>query len=90
MYPCIRYKITYSSFHLSIVWTTLLYTGYFTNLLIRYPNTTWEQFRLKLINRFSGTKYRNAHEALGLLFQEGGVEDYIEDFEELSALILDQ
>ena len=63
---------------------------WFTNLLIRHPNTTWEQFRLKLINWFSGTKYRNAHEALGLLFQEEGVEDYIEDFEELSALIPDQ
>ncbi|KAL4578161.1 hypothetical protein LXL04_014280 [Taraxacum kok-saghyz] len=27
---------------------------WFTNLLIRHPNTTWEQFRLKLLNRFSG------------------------------------
>ncbi|KAL4578162.1 hypothetical protein LXL04_014281 [Taraxacum kok-saghyz] len=37
-----------------------------------------------------GTRYRNAHEALGSLFQEEGVEDYIENFEELSALIADQ
>ncbi|KAL4588274.1 hypothetical protein LXL04_001157 [Taraxacum kok-saghyz] len=63
---------------------------WFTNLLIRHPNTTWEQFRLKLLNRFSGTRYRNAHEALGSLFQEEGVEEYIENFEELSALIADQ
>lgn len=39
---------------------------------------------------FSATKYRNAHEALGLLFQEEDVEEYIEAFEAISILILDQ
>ncbi|KAL4587886.1 hypothetical protein LXL04_000762 [Taraxacum kok-saghyz] len=63
---------------------------WFTNLLIRHPHTTWEQFRLKLLNRFSGTRFRNAHEALGSLYQEDGVEEYITAFEELTALIPNQ
>ncbi|KAL4565386.1 hypothetical protein LXL04_029478 [Taraxacum kok-saghyz] len=63
---------------------------WFTNLLIRHPNTTWEDLRTKLLHRFSGTCFRNAHEALGSLYQEGGVEEYISDFEELSALIPNQ
>lgn len=63
---------------------------WFTNLLIRHPDTTWEQFRLKLLNIFSGTKYCKANEALGSLFQECNVEEYIVDFEALSALIPDQ
>ncbi|KAL4590109.1 hypothetical protein LXL04_003029 [Taraxacum kok-saghyz] len=40
--------------------------------------------------RFNGTKFRNAHEALGSLFQENSIDEYIEEFEALSALILDQ
>ncbi|KAL4562417.1 hypothetical protein LXL04_034620 [Taraxacum kok-saghyz] len=63
---------------------------WYTNLLIRHPATSWEQFRLKMLNRFNGTRYRNAHEALGSLFQDSNVEEYIEAFEELSALIPDQ
>ncbi|GJV84737.1 retrotransposon-related protein [Tanacetum coccineum] len=49
-----------------------------------------DQLRTKLMTRFSGTKYRNAHEALGSLYQEGDIEEYIEDFEALSALIPNQ
>lgn len=63
---------------------------WFTNLLICHPTTTWDQFRTKLLHRFSGTRFRNAHEALGLLFQEGGVDEYIAKFEELTALIPNQ
>lgn len=37
--------------------------------------------------RFSGTQFRNAHEALGSLFQVGSIEEYIKEFEALSALI---
>ncbi|KAL4571524.1 hypothetical protein LXL04_018284 [Taraxacum kok-saghyz] len=37
-----------------------------------------------------GTKFRNAHEALGSLFQEGTIDEYIEEFEAVSALIPDQ
>ncbi|GKG43650.1 transposon Tf2-1 polyprotein, partial [Tanacetum coccineum] len=40
--------------------------------------------------RFSGTKFRNAHEALGSLYQDEGVDEYIEEFEALSALIPNQ
>ncbi|KAL4558063.1 hypothetical protein LXL04_036259 [Taraxacum kok-saghyz] len=64
--------------------------NWYTNLLIKHPTTNWNQFRDKLMTRFSGTKFRNAHVALGSLFQEGSVEEYLEDFEALSALIPDQ
>lgn len=61
--------------------------NWYTNLLIKHPHTDWSQFRTKLMTRFSGTKFRNAHEALGSLFQEGDIEEYIEEFEALSTLI---
>ncbi|KAL4588404.1 hypothetical protein LXL04_001290 [Taraxacum kok-saghyz] len=64
--------------------------NWYTNLLIKHPSTTWIQFRDKLLVRFSGTKFRTAHEALGSLFQEGTIDTYIEEFEALSALIPDQ
>lgn len=64
--------------------------NWYTNLLIKHPHTDWTQLRDKLLVRFSGTKFRNAHEALGSLFQEGSIEDYIEEFEALSFLIPDQ
>ncbi|KAL4567507.1 hypothetical protein LXL04_023092 [Taraxacum kok-saghyz] len=45
---------------------------------------------IKLLVRFGGTNFLNAHEALGSLFQDGDFSDYIEQFEALSALIADQ
>ncbi|XP_071688236.1 uncharacterized protein [Rutidosis leptorrhynchoides] len=64
--------------------------NWFTNLLIKHPTTTWNEFRLKLLSRFSGTIYHNPHKALGSLFDEGDIDHYIEEFEVLSALIPDQ
>ncbi|GJY64983.1 retrotransposon-related protein [Tanacetum coccineum] len=63
---------------------------WYTNLMIKHPNTTWDLFKDKLMVRFSGTKFRNAHEALGSLYQDEGVDEYIEEFKALSALILNQ
>ncbi|XP_071739339.1 uncharacterized protein [Rutidosis leptorrhynchoides] len=64
--------------------------NWFANLFIKHPNTDWGEFRTKLMTRFSGTKFRNAHEALGSLFDDGDIERYIEEFEALSALIPNQ
>lgn len=64
--------------------------NWFTNLLIKHPHTTWDQFRDKLMVRFGGTKFHNAHEALGSLYQERDIDEYIESFEALSAFIPDQ
>nr|GEV23979.1 putative nucleotidyltransferase, ribonuclease H [Tanacetum cinerariifolium] len=64
--------------------------NWYTNLMIKHPNTTWDLFKDKLMVRFSGTKFRNAHEALGSLYQDEGVYEYIEEFEALSALIPNQ
>ncbi|GJX95417.1 retrotransposon-related protein, partial [Tanacetum coccineum] len=64
--------------------------NWYTNLMIKHPNTTWDLFKDKLMVRFSGTKFRNAHEALGSLYQDEGVDEYIEEFEALSALIPNQ
>ncbi|KAJ9548687.1 hypothetical protein OSB04_021230, partial [Centaurea solstitialis] len=64
--------------------------NWFTNLLIKHPHTTWDQFRDKLMVRFGETKFHNAHEALGSLYQVGDINEYIERFEALSALIPDQ
>ncbi|GJX95678.1 retrotransposon-related protein [Tanacetum coccineum] len=63
---------------------------WYTNLMIKHPNTTWDLFKDKLMVRFNGTKFRNAHEALGSLYQDEGVDEYIEEFEALSALIPNQ
>lgn len=64
--------------------------NWYTNQMIKHPLIDWPQFRDKLMVRFSGTKFWNAHEALGSFFQDGSVDDYIEDFEAISALIPDQ
>ncbi|KAL4571363.1 hypothetical protein LXL04_018121 [Taraxacum kok-saghyz] len=64
--------------------------NWYTNLLIKHPSTDWLHFRDKMMVRFSGSKFQNAHEVLGSLFQEGSIDDYIEEFEALSALIPDQ
>lgn len=64
--------------------------NWYTNLLIKHPQTDWIQFRGKLLVRFGGTRFHNAHEALGSLDQEGDIEAYIEEFEAISALIPDQ
>lgn len=61
--------------------------NWFTNLLLKQPGIDWGAFRNKLMVRFSGTKFRNAHEALRSLFQTDDIEDYNEEFEALSALI---
>lgn len=64
--------------------------NWYTNLLVKHPHSDWNQFREKLMVCFSGTKFRNPHEALGSLFDEGNIDEYIEEFEALSALISDQ
>ncbi|KAL4586656.1 hypothetical protein LXL04_011298 [Taraxacum kok-saghyz] len=64
--------------------------NWFTTLLFKHPNSTWEQLKAKILTRFGGTHFLNAHEALGSLFQVGDVDEYIEQFESLSALIPEQ
>ncbi|KAL4557540.1 hypothetical protein LXL04_035721 [Taraxacum kok-saghyz] len=64
--------------------------NWFTTLLFKHPLSTWEQFKAKLLVRFGGTQFLNAHEALGSLYQESDIEEYIEQFESLSALIPEQ
>ncbi|XP_071740877.1 uncharacterized protein [Rutidosis leptorrhynchoides] len=64
--------------------------NWFTNLLIKHPATNWGEFCLKLLTRFSGTKFRNPHEALGSLFDDGDIDNYIDEFEAISALIPEQ
>ncbi|GJV82367.1 retrotransposon gag protein [Tanacetum coccineum] len=60
--------------------------NWYTNLMIKHPDTTWELFKNKLMVRFSGTKFRNAHEAFGSLYQDEGVDEYIKEFEALGSL----
>nr|GEU76829.1 retrotransposon-related protein [Tanacetum cinerariifolium] len=64
--------------------------NWYTNLMIKHPNTTWDFFKDKLMVRFSGTKFQNANKDLGSLYQDEGVDEYIEEFEALSALIPNQ
>ncbi|CAH1449134.1 unnamed protein product [Lactuca virosa] len=64
--------------------------NWFTTLLFQHPQSTWEQFKAKLFIRFGGFQFLNAHEALSSLFQKGNVEEYIEQFESLSALVPEQ
>ncbi|XP_065852749.1 uncharacterized protein [Euphorbia lathyris] len=61
--------------------------SWFANLLAKNPELDWDNFRHKLITRFSGTKFRNAQEELGSLFQLGSVGNYIDSFEGISALL---
>lgn len=84
----------YFQFHITPLNQKLCMDGdalhWYTNLLIHHPNTSSEKFRTKLLNRFSGKKFHNAHEAVGSLFQENDVEEYIVDYESLSAVIRNQ
>lgn len=64
--------------------------NWFTTLFFKHPQTTWNDFKYKLLVRFGETRYLNAHEALGSLLQEGDIEDYIKQFESISALIPEQ
>lgn len=60
---------------------------WYTNLMIKHTHTDWTQLRDKLLVRFSGTQFWNAHEALGSMFQEGPIKEYIGEFEAMSSFI---
>lgn len=64
--------------------------NWFTTLFFKHCQTTWNDFKSKLLVLFGETRYLNAHEALGSLLQEGDIEDYIKQFESISALIPEQ
>ncbi|KAJ1411581.1 Retrotransposon gag domain [Sesbania bispinosa] len=67
-------------------WMALRY-NWFTILLEVYPELTWDHFKVELMERFSGLEVQNPYEELAAIRQRGSVQEYIEEFEALAALV---
>lgn len=60
---------------------------FFNSLLDGGDELTWEQFKGELLERYGGVSDGNVFEQLSSLQQESGVEEYIQEFERLTAQV---
>ncbi|MCI34509.1 hypothetical protein A2U01_0055729, partial [Trifolium medium] len=60
---------------------------FFNSLLEENPNLTWEEFKTELLERYGGLGEGDVYEQLTELRQKGTVEEYIQEFERLTAQI---
>ncbi|PNX88494.1 retrotransposon-related protein, partial [Trifolium pratense] len=60
---------------------------FFNSLLEEKPDLTWEDFRSELLERYGGLGEGDVYEKLTDIRQKGTVEEYIQEFERLTAQI---
>ena len=60
---------------------------FFNSLLEEHPDLTWEEFKVELLERYGGLGEGDVYEQLSEIRQKGTVEDYIQEFECLTAQI---
>ncbi|MCI81334.1 hypothetical protein A2U01_0102607, partial [Trifolium medium] len=60
---------------------------FFNSLLDENPNLTWEDLRSELLERYGGLGEGDVYEQLTEIRQRGTMEEYIKEFERLTAQI---
>ena len=60
---------------------------WFTIVWESNDNLSWEVFKTEPLNRFGGITNLNPYEQLAALYQSGNVDDYIDHFETIAAMV---